>query len=422
MHRFAVVVAVLAFTSLSLPLSAQDLESLAGVRLRFDSPGVRAAAMAGASEASSDAFGGATNPAALARQTKRTAAIEARQTTSEMEFITGGTIGSFTRSSVETTSRGASAAAIVLPGRLANWAFYYDEPIDAAHDTRKLRRSIDDFATISAGVRGEELVPTEECIDPSGPSPCSLIAYFSAPAIFPVSANLRLRRYGAAAGRAFGRLSLGAGVQYAQLDQTLEDFQQTHDRRFTFNAGAQLDVTSRLRAGASYRSGAEFDGERIVIGPGGAVPQQSTFVTPSSYAAGLAYELAPNVTLAADAVRVRYSEMTPRMALNFTGTPVAPIVYAIPDVTELRAGAEWRLGTRVPVALRGGWWREPAHRVRAAGGPAGSAALLNEILLVDADENHVTAGFGIGDRVRLDAAVDRSERTTRASVGVAATF
>ena len=113
-----------------------------------------------------------------------------------------------------------------------------------------------------------------------------------------------------------------------------------------------------------------------------------------------------HITIAADAVRVRYSEMENAWVTR----------YEIPDVTELHAGAELRIPSRVPVAIRAGWWRDPAHRLRATA--------LENFALLDEDENHLTAGIGIGlgESLRLDAAIGRSEHTTRASVGVGAKF
>lgn len=416
----------LAVLFFALPVFAQDLESFSGLRLRFDAPGARTTAMGGASEAVSDAFSVATNPAGLAHQTNRLFAIEGRQTTGETSYLTGGTFGSFTSSSFETTSRGLRGAVLVLPHRAANFAVYYDEPLSLSADTTALSQpSVPSFGV---GVRKEQLVPLDTCItDPPSPTDCDFTAYFSAPAILPVRTDLRFRRVGAAAARSFGRVALGASVQYATLNQNADGIggsgQEVDDARVTWNAGTQIDLTKNVRFGASYRSGAEYRSDRVLLAaPGETESRPGTFGTPASFAAGLAAGITPNLTVAVDAVHVRYSDMTrPNLLEQQLSDEV--LTFRMRDVTELRAGAEYRLGTRIPVALRAGWWHEPAHRIRATGDALpGYALVLNEVLLRDQDENHVTAGVGIGERVRFDAAIDRSENTTRASVGVATTF
>ena len=382
--------------------------------------------MGGASEAVSDAFSVATNPAALAHQKERVAAIEARQTTQQLDFLTGGTVGSFTSSSHDETSRGLSSAVLAVPGRSFNWALYFDEPLNVSWDTRSIAPMSN--IAIGVGLRGNELVPIETCFNPTGPSDCEVMAHYSAPVVQPMKADVRLRRYGAALARSWGRVALGGSAQYAQLDEDTTAFggigQHASGGQFTWNAGTQIDLTSALRFGASYRGGADFDAERRELSPGGVISLDSNVAIPSSWAAGLAAEITPNLTIAVDAVRVNYSEITDANFLNRLDLPEGALRFDMPDVTELRAGAEYRLQTRVPVALRAGWWREPAHRVQAREGSMfpGVATVHNEILLHDQDENHVTAGIGIGGRVRFDAAFDRSENTRRASVGVATTF
>lgn len=416
MHRLAAVVVAAALLAFSSSLSAQQLESHAGLRLRFESPGARSAAMGGASTALVDPFSAATNPASLARQRQRMAAVEARATSSATEYLTSGTLGAFNTASFETTSRGVRGAVVVLPAARATWALYYDEPMQISTDTWSIpfRGEL-----VHVGVLDGKLIPALDCRPIDG---CVNVG-FSAPVISPARAELRVRRYGAAGGTAIGRLAIGGSLQYAHVEEdlvTLGAEQQAGGGRVTYTAGAQFDLTPHLRFGASYRSGSQHDGERHEVGRHGWQFVDAQFRTPSSYAAGLAAELTPNVTFAADAVRVRYSE-TIEPAIYGDG-PLGSIHYEFPDVTELHAGLEYRLRTRIPIALRAGWWSDPRHRVQATADLPGLAESLNHVMLRDAGENHVTAGIGVGDRVRLDAAFDRSENTTRASVALSSTF
>ncbi len=422
MHRLAAVAVAAAVLAFSSSLFAQEFESFAGLRLQFEAPGARSAAMGGASVASSDSFDAVTNPAALARQQKRTAAIELRRSASETEYLTGGTIGSFTSSQFENSSSGVRSAMVVLPGHLATWALTYDEPINTSMNTLPLGRGNE---IITIGVRGNELVRVDDCPPPTGIGSDCWFALFSAPAIMPAQARLRIRRYGAAGATAVGRLSFGGAVQYAQIEEAFDAVataQRANRGEFTWSAGSQFELSPRVRLGAAYRSGAAYDAERRFQTPFGELFVDSSLRTPSSYAAGIAADLTPSLTFAADAVRVRYSEMTEGAMASYTTTPVVgAIFYHAPDVTELHAGLEYRLPTRLPVALRAGWWHDPAHRIHATGASP-FAELVNQIMLRDTDENHMTAGIGVGDRVRFDAAFDRSENTTRASLALSSTF
>lgn len=430
MPRLLAVAVAVAALFVSSSLSAQDLESFAGVRLRIDAPGARSTAMGGASEALSDAFGAATNPASLAKQRTRTAAVEAREVTSDTDFFTSGTIGSFTTATYETRSRGVSAASLVIPTKTATWALFYDQPLDIEVNTDPIIMANRVANIIGVSIRDGRAVPLEECFDAPAAAGCEAIAYFSAPAIARAIGHLRLRRYGAAAARSFGNLDVGASAQYAELDEQFGGFgagQTAKGRQLTWNAGLQYALSQRVRFGASYRSGAEWEGERVLPGIlGEPLPVvASQFRTPSSYAAGLAMDVTENFTIAADAVRINYGEMIDRPSNAFTDRPPefgGPIYFEFPDVTELHAGAEYRLSTRIPIALRAGWWREPKHRLQAGSDDLAFGSAINAVMLPDQDENHLTAGIGIGDRIRFDAAFDRSENTSRASVGLATRF
>ena len=398
-------------------LLAQDLESFAGMRLRFEAPGARAAAMGGTSEALDDGFG--QNPAALARIRERRVAIDARRSSSETDYITAGTVGSFTTMSHATRSGGIQAATVILPTRAATFALFADEPLNAAVSTSDLPRGTP--GSIVVGFRNGQLVPVTDCPPLYGNVPieqaCAL-GFSDSPAAIRADTRVSLRRLGGTVALARGPLALGASAQYAHLAERARSYDvenRAGGTRLTWSAGAQWQITPAVRAGASYRSGASFAARRAFDDshlPNGV----RSFDTPSSYGAGFAFDVAPNLTIAIDAARVRYSEM-----LNGV-TPADRIsIYTMPDVTELHAGAELRLPTRVPLAVRAGWWRDPSHRIRVKADLPHWLRFTN-LMLLDEDQDHVTAGIGIGDRIRLDAAIDQSEQTSRGSLTVATTF
>jgi hypothetical protein len=375
---------------IAFPLSAQYYESLAGLRFRFDAPGARSSGMGGTTEALTDVFAAATNPAALAEQRTRSAAVEFRRSVSSTDFITGGELLARHELTPVTSENAAlSSAIVVLPAARTTWAVYYDEPLSASMAPSALPRG----TPLSVGIDPVgRIVPASECT-----GTCT-VTHFVGPIASRIDTALTVRRLGVAGAHRIGQVSLGASIRHEQLNESA--FSTLRAEKLTWSAGAQWQLTPALRAAGSYRSGAGF--------PAG---DGYFFRTPSSFAAGLAADVRPNITLAMDAVRVRYHEMEAGMVDDS---------YDLPDVTELHAGAEWRLATRVPVALRAGWWRDPAHRMQSNLGPINGD--LRNLALLDADENHITAGVGIGTRVRLDAAYDRSENTSRASLTLATAF
>jgi hypothetical protein len=424
MKRTSLLTGALLFV-LSLPLHAQDLESIAGLRLRLETAGSRGAAMGGTSEAADDPLAVIHNPAILARMRERTIAVDARQSDASSDVITSGTLGSFTTARQEAkTSRSRSAIAI-LPTRAGTWAIFVDEPLRTAIAVPATPPNYD---AIRVGLYEGRLISDEQCTairsgaDPYQ-HPCFLLLVNS-PATNNVDARVNLRRAGTALAIRRGALSLGASGQYAQLDrasrQPFSTITTERDGQFTWNAGIQWQANSRIRAGASYQSGAEFAGTRVDYYNDGPVARTSRFRTPTSYGAGLTAELTPHLTVAADAVRVLYSDTLSGPTSN------GPILLVMPDVIEFHGGAEYRLSTRIPVALRAGWWRDPSHRARfievdSEFTPFYPAAAYN-LALLDEDEDHLTAGIGFGRTIRVDAAVDRSKHTTRGSLTVATKF
>ena len=396
---------------------AQDFEAFAGAQIRFDAPGARALSMGGATTALDDVFGPATNPASIAGM-KRTFAMEARRTSNETEhvIVDGNAFG---RTSLESSNSRLSNATLVLPSRTGTFAFFYDRPIDAAADTRPLP-----FRTIALGiVPGAGFVPVEQC------AVNCYVRNITLPLNLPIVTSLAVQRYGAAYAWKNDRFAGGVSLRYESMDERADALaldgtpvfvQRANDNALSWSAGAQARITDWLRAGAAYRSGAAFDAERSARAPLIPYTRIDQLHTPASYSAGLAVDVR-NLTISADATRVEYSSMLESVR-PIMETPTTPQSngFEIPDVTEFRAGAEYRINDRV--AVRAGWWRDPSHRMRTTAANVFESALL-DLALIDEDENHITAGIGIGnERLRVDAGFDRGGRSTRASLSLATTF
>jgi hypothetical protein len=296
-----------------------------------------------------------------------------------------------------------------MPVGRAAISFFADEPLHATGDTGAIAWD---------GAAAQKAVPIwhGRIVDPAECARvvCTIV---SLGGLEQWSASVRDRRYGAAAAWQVGSVAIGASVRSESLDrdatlthpQMTEDIvtEATHDRALTYGAGIQWQALPALRVGVAYASGARFDD---TLARNGTAVSALSIGRPSTLRAGVAIEPSSAVTITADAVRVGYratrSELLTRDDVQ------------LPDVTELRAGVEYRLGA---LALRGGWWRDPAHELRSA--LAGPFPFQSVLLLERADENHWTFGTGFGSpRLHVDAAYDRGQRSRQTSVALASTF
>ena len=399
--------AVLLLLAASFTASAQEIESLAGVDLTFDRAGARSLAMGSTAVTSADPAAAAANPAAIAGA-PRSFSVEQRRRTMEGRYIGDtdlNTIG------VSSTTSGIRSAFLVVPAAGLTWAVSYDQPLDIHH------------STVPAFANGETAgffvcngrLASAACDQP--------MVQYNLPATYPINADLRLERLGLASAWSRGPLAVGASARRERLRQNtafstdvLSEYsgvaETIDESTTTWSAGATWKLGSRARLGAAYSSGGSFTGLRTL-------PEQDSrpieFRTPASMSAGLSFDPLPQLTIAADAVRVSYSEMM------HSGRNVLPQGAEIgyPDVTELHAGAEYRAGK---YALRAGWWRDPAHGLVSLNGIILPPPFHYLPTIVSSTEDHVTAGIGFGTKTRFDASIDRGSRSTRVAFGVSSAF
>ena len=389
---------------------AQEAESLAGVRLRFDRGSTRSLALGSTGIASKQTDLATINPAAVAGA-RRSLSVDWGRRAMEGRYVGDATLNEI---DAESSTRGVRSASLILPFAGLTWALAYDSPLDISHSTVSL---FDDARIESFFVCGGKLSPTS-CDSP--------MVVFNAPVTLPIEAELELRRYGVTAAWSNGPFAAGATIRQERLRQRTvftgpispshESYagpaETTDDADIAWGAGATWDVTPKVRVGATYSSGGAFAGSRTFAD--GSL-QETEFRTPPSAGIGVSFDPVKNLTLAIDAVRVQYSEMMhDRRNVFPQGSELG---YA--DVDEIHVGAEYRSG---PFALRAGWWRDPAHALalRNTIGPPPPFHYAQGI--VDDDDDHVTAGIGFGSRTRLDASVDRSSRTTQVALGISTTF
>ena len=125
---------------------------------------------------------------------------------------------------------------------------------------------------------------------------------------------------------------------------------------------------------------------------------------PDAYRAGASVGVTSRLRVVAEAVRRNYGRLADD-AFTILGMHVR---FPYHNVTEIHAGAEYKLPS-LPVALRAGWWRDPARF-------SASYTVLGESV------QHFTVGTGIDfGSARLDLAYDAGDHRVqrRAVVGLA---
>ncbi len=196
------------------------------------------------------------------------------------------------------------------------------------------------------------------------------------------------------------------------------------DTDYGLTTGLLWSPSASWRVGAAYRQGPETEDfqVRIVTGAGDtSVPAGTTLFRavsplafPDVYALGIAYRArGDRLTVGFEWDRVEYSTIID--SINFDNQTV------IDDADELRAGIELVFLERRPVvALRGGVWLDPDHRLRFEG----EAPALDRAFFRRGDDVvHVSAGLGlVFRRFQVDVGIDASDLVNTLSVSSIYTF
>ena len=426
--------------------SAQvDYEIMASLQFNFSNPGARSLAMAGAlTGAGDDATGAWTNPSGLTNITRPEVGVEFRGFKFSTPFVDAGrfngnpeNIGLDTISGLvygdsrNDTSSLAFVSAVVPKSRFA-FAFY--------------RTELANFETA---------ISTQGAFF-QGASGATLRA-------FPLDGALSLKIAnvgGSAAVRLTDQVSIGVGVSFYdfELDSLsdrylIDEFRSAQpgflfgtplrDPRFFIdggdvisrelitgddsaiglNIGASISPSDAFRIGASYRQGPKFDIHYTRRNPFDTVinDEDSTFRVPDVLSIGALIKPTTSLNLTVDFRRVMYSQITEDMTTGFGGDPAD---YFAEDGNEIRAAAEYLI-TGVPeplsaIAIRGGVWRDPDHRIRYHG-PFSTDTVL--YASPTEDETHVTFGGGlVFSRAQFDVGFDRSERVKTFAVSASFRF
>lgn len=425
---------------------------LTGINFNFANPGARARGIGGAFVAlADDSTAALANPAGLAfldRQfTLELIHDEERapvgQVTQGGVEITGSfpdyafvALGDPSRVRADSSSTRVNHASMVFPVPRANLglALYYASfaDLDQSYDVGPGLMCVDNGSPYTPGAGGG-------CVGPSDSSFGELYTPFS------VRAELESE----VAGIGFGwklsdRFSIGGSVAYGQttfsgrstssgveapdglvLVSPLTQASEVDDSDVMYTVGV-LYRGDLVGFGLSYRSEMAFEiASDVLDSTGTPIPGQAfdgEFRIPERMSGGLALFPGDNWVVAAEYVRIPYSDIPEGMPEQFDVLrQQAGVRYTSADVEEIHVGAEYTtFSNNKGWSVRVGYWRDQSHLIFSSQGYpdpivepnpdlllAGAALLYREFEL---DFDHFTAGFGVAfGKVRIDAAVDYSE-------------
>ena len=461
---------LLAILLLALPATAQnvDIEALSGLQFNFGNPGARSLGMGGAFLGlADDASAAEANPAGLTILRKPEVSIEARNYLEQQLFTTSGTFPN-----VERTAFTHHSDRVVVTFGSFVWPIknkftiggYYHEPLNNEGGGVVVAR--EDEITGDITPLPNFYLPAEnnqpiggpitrqECLDRRRAlnNPFACLEYRVDP--FVSALQVRQRTFGlAGAWQVHPKLSLGATVRHQRFLESAFTFRFTpqldpkqvvvqatarvengevdivEETDTTFTLGFKWSPHARVSVGGVYKQGPQFDTPLFYADSAsnfdfGAVANTS-FHIPDIAGIGVSVRPIDPLTINFDAVHVTYSNLVDDfVSINAAVRALGDAPFEANDVTELRVGAEYFFTTKVPFALRAGYWRDPKHSIEW-GGPLNHPQFIAEAMLYPEgeDQDHFSIGAGVAwPRFQIDAAYDTSKHYKVGSISLVTRF
>jgi len=449
---------------IALPLSAQntDIESLSGLQFNFGNPGARSLGMGGAFIGlADDASAAEANPAGLTILRKPEISVEGRNFLEQQLLTTSGTFPEVKRTAFTHYSQRVQLAfasvVMPLPHNFTIGA-YFHEPLRNAGAGAVLPQRDPFTGQVTANVpnfflpaAGGDPITSKQCDDlrKSTNNPFSCLEYRVNP--FVTALSVRQQTYGVAGAWQIGKFSIGATERYQKFDEGAFTSRYTQDfdldsisvqatavtkgdsveiksqNDLTIGAGIKFAPNDKFSVGAVYKQGAKFDTPTFIANgaTGGEFVKlaDTTFHIPDIAGVGVSVRPIPVLTINADAVHVKYSNLTD----DFVSTTFAirdVSGYRANDVTELHLGGEYFFSSKIPFALRAGVWRDPAHSIEWRG-PLDRFEGVAAALLYPKGESqtHISVGAGVAwPKFQIDAAYDSSKHYKVGSLSVVTRF
>lgn len=460
MRKFFLVLATVA----TVPLAAQnvDIEALSGLQFNFGNPGARSLGMGGAFLGlADDASAAESNPAGLTILRKPEVSLEVRNYLEQQLFSTSGTFPDVEQTAFTHHSNAAviSFGSFVYPIRNKfTIGVYYHEPLNnegAGVVAPTFDPFTGDVETLTPNfflpADGGSVVTEEECeaIREAANDPAACFEYRIDP--FVSALSVRQRTFGVAgAWQVHPRFSLGVSVRHQRFQEGAFTFRFTQDldpasvsvqttaddpegelkeeTDVTFGAGFKWSPTDKISIGGVYKQGPAFTSPTWVAAPVTGfeyVKQADTvFHMPDVAGLGVSFRPIPVLTINVDAVHVKYTNLVDDFFASISDVRDIDAPFGVDDVTEIHVGGEYFFATKIPFAIRAGYWRDPAHSIEWRG-PLNRFDYIAEALLYPEgeDQNHFSIGAGLAwPRFQIDAAYDTSKRFKVGSISVVTRF
>jgi long-chain fatty acid transport protein len=465
--RKSLLLAIAALTTLPLAGQNVDIEALSGLQFNFGNPGARSLGMGGAFLGlADDASAAEANPAGLTILRKPEISIEARNYLEQQLFTTSGTFPQVERTAFTNHSDRVvvSFASAVYPikNRFTIGAYYhealnnegggvvapFEDPVTG--DVTPLPNFF--LPAVNRQVSGDP-ISRQECLDRRRTTndPFSCLEFRLDP--FVSALSVRQRTYGlAGAWQVHPKFSVGATVRHQRFLESAFTFrfnQQFDPRNIivqatanvengeveiaeesdtTFALGFKYSPFERLSIGGVYKKGPQFDAPLFFADAASSFGfnqvATTSFHIPDVAGLGISIRPTPVLTVNIDAVRVQYSNLVDDFVSGVAEVRAIGNPFKAKDVTEIRIGAEYFFATKIPFALRGGYWRDPAHSIEW-NGPLNHPNFIAEAMLYPEgeDQNHYSIGAGLAwPRFQIDAAYDTSQNYKVGSISMVTRF
>lgn len=463
MRRYLLVAAL---TLVALPLFAQntDIESLSGLQFNFGNPGARSLGMGGAFLGlADDASAAEANPAGLTILRKPEVSVEARNYLEQQLFSTSGTYPNVERTAFTHYSDRVNltfGSAVIPFKNKFTIGLYYHEPLRNAgageviptrnNITGAVEKQTPNFYLPAAGGEPISAIQCQQLRD-STKNPAACFEYRIDP--FISALDVRQRTFGlAAAWQIVPALSIGATARYQRFREGAftfrfsQDFQPTtisvqatatdkngqievkDSTDVTFTAGFKFTPSDKFSIGGVYKKGPQFDTPTYLAGQSNNFEFEkladTTFHMPDTAGLGISIRPRPELTLNADAVYVKYKNLVDNFVATIADVQNINSPFDVNNVTEVHVGGEYFFTTKVPFALRAGYWRDPAHAIEWRG-PVNRPDFVAESLLYPKGQtqNHYAVGGGFAwPRFQVDFAYDTSKTYKVGSVSMVTRF
>ena len=461
------LIAAAVCTLMVLPLAAQntDIESLSGLQFNFGNPGARSLGMGGAFLGlADDASAAEANPAGLTILRKPEITIEGRNYLEKQVFTTSGTFPDLVRTGFSHYSQRVDAtfASVVYPTKYFTFGAYYHEPLRNEGTgqvvpvrnefTGEIKTDVPNFF-LPVDANGNATggpITSAQCNALRQKDPFACLEYTVLP--FQSSVKIQERTLGVAVAFNVGKFSFGATARSQRFNETAFTFrvtptfdfssisvQATSDIRnnndvakdktdLTFTGGFKWAPTDKFSMGGVYKQGAKFVAPTFAANEATnfefVKAADTTFHIPDVYGAGVSFRPIPVLTINADAVKIKYSNLVDNFVSINANVRAIDKAYRASDALELHLGSEYFFSTKIPFAIRAGYWKDPEHTITYQGPLTNADEVAAAVLFPKTkSQNHISVGAGLAwPRFQIDAAYDTSKLYKVGSISMVTRF